>query len=255
MGCFNSKVAKEIVVVSKELTQQGPNDPVTTHVHNTANTRGDPSTERAISMPLLSIGQIGEFVELALESYLPEYDFREAGGLIERDVVSIMQVAKEVRISLNPSPAGTKLSYGLFPTKFDLIHSGIKPPMSLKFVYQWTILGRTYITSPNFTPTTIDGTTVPCAKPRDITDHLTESDPVAGIIHELERLYSVDTNSSDNSLAGSDFEWFFHGAYPIAFNVMSRTNLYWEDVNGSSGEVKFTKNEAIGVLLKLTRTQ
>ena len=56
-----------------------------------------------------------------------------------------------------------------------------------------------------------EGTTVPCAKSRDVTLSLEELDPIPGIIHEFEQLNfaDIDPHGNKHNLNDTDFEWNF----------------------------------------------
>ena len=259
MGCSRSKVAKSTVKFNKELSpaiQLETDYPGSTNVQ-TADGTGDNCREAANRTLELSQDQISQYVKSALSQYLVGYETQYIPGLVNpNDINGIMEVARNRSISLSPDPTGEFLSYGLQPTRYVLYYNR-KPPRSVKFLYQWDVGRETFITSPYIPSNAGDGISVPCAQGINLTCHLLKSDPVPGIIEALAQLSSVVSGVShpNMGLVGPEFEWNFDGAFPIAFNVMSGTRSHWQEVDGNSGEVKFTNNNANVLTLRLVRTQ
>ena len=267
MGCCLTKVPADTTPLHKELdplTQHIPDDPVVTQIQHAGSTEAnspakDKKTElfnEPVIQANLSPEQITKYLEIALEKYLPNYEFHPITRLTEKNVgladdKFIMEVSKDNQISLNPDLSGTKLLYGLLPPMY-VLHAGIKSPNSIKFLYEWNVNGQILITSPFFLTTTQEGSTIPCALPQNITHALKLSDPIPGIIYHLQQLNSVGitTPGSNHNLNGPDFKWSFRGSLN-SFNVQTSSGLYWEDVNGINGEVKFTNNQAIKLIVKL----
>ena len=244
MGCIPSKVSTDTIPATKEPT---PNDTITTY-HADKMVANATETADAISQKDLSPDQVIMYVETALEMYLPDYKFDNS------ETKYVMEVVKDSHISLAPDPTGTKLSYGLQRTRY-ILHAGFKPPNFGKFVYQWTQNGRTFLTSPYNLSSTRAGDTVPCAKPIDITDALHAPDPIAAIILELKQLNSISPPipGVNHNLSGPDFQWIYTGNFGVNFTVNSSSELYWQDVDGTTGEVKLTNRLARSLQLKLVQ--
>ena len=241
---IETKVSTDTIPASKEPT---PNDTMTTY-HADKRVANATETADAISQIDLSPDQVLVYVETALEEYLRDYKFDNS------ETKYVMKVVKDSQISLAPDPTGTKLSYGLQRTRY-ILHAGFKPPHFVKFVYQWTQNGRTFLTSPYYLSTTQPGASVPCTKPIDLTDSLHASDPIAAIILELQQLNSVSPPipGTNHTLSGPDFQWIYTGGFGVKFSVSSSSRLYWQDVDGTTGEVKQTNRVARSLQLKLVQ--
>ena len=165
----------------------------------------------------------------------------------------IMKVVNTPEYSLNPDPTGTKLSYNLQPTKYEL-HVGEKGDNLYKFVYQWVEGGRTFLTSPyNFKNMQTDGN-IPCASSVDISRALTDRNPIQAIIKELDNLIG-----SGQNLKGSNFIWIMGSALRVAFTLHTKFyshSLYWKEIDEKpEGDVQMTQDSAEQLILELVQVQ
>ena len=235
----------------------------TRDTQQTAGASKETKREEEISKFPLSPQQIAEYVEAALEAYLPGYEFYHTEGLEEtpcpparRGRKSIMEVVTNTSISINPSSylqgpgpdpshpyPDINLSYGQSPTEYTL-YAGFARPYYAIFVYQWTNRNRVYITSPFYLSSAQRNDPVMCATCLDITQALLAPDPVAAIAVELQQLNSVSPSASpdgkNHNLNGPDFQWTYKGNWAVQFTVETRSKLYWRNVAGLSGDVTLT---------------
>ena len=261
MGCSHSNVAKSTVKLDRKLspTVLSPKTDylgitnVQTVGERDDNCRGGGNRN---SSELLQ-GQTIQYVSSALSRHLDGYEFHYTTCSNKpNDIKSSMKVEKNDSICLFPDNNCEFLSYSQEPNEY-VLYYGSKAPNSVRFLYQWEEGRETFITSPYIPLNAEHDISVPCAPKINITCHLLKRDPVLGIIEGLAQLSSVvfGVSHPNMGLVGPEFEWNFDGAFPIAFNVMSGTRSHWQEVDGNSGEVKFTNNNANVLILRLVRTQ